>query len=365
LLSAIRDYLKPTEQEVANSIDSEFLTVFNRRIRDRIPRLKLNLDDNDYFRLRLSGQPQPPEPTKSSHRLVNDAFSEASKHIKNVVSGFNAKDQVNTLNRWVDFIETRASVILLRVPNAANAYRMFETLNDRGKRTSQSDLVKNYLFGHAGDRISEVQQKWACMRGALESMEDEDTTITFLRHSLTAIRGFVREADVYEVVQKHAKGEQPVITFSGQMEVLANDFVAIHNSDHERWNAYSGSTRRALDVLNLFDINPMRPLLLSIAHKFSIRETQKALEFCVSLGVRLMIASSTRTGTVEEGLAEAAHKIFNENITTGKELTTHLKHLTPTDGRFRVAFETATVSNRKLARYYIGNYLVDVLGKRA
>jgi hypothetical protein len=188
------------------------------------------------------------------------------------------------------------------------------------------------------------------MRGALESMEDEDTTITFLRHSLNAIRGFVREADVYEVVQKHAKGKQPVITFSGQMEVLANAFVAIHNSDHERWNAYSGSTRRALDVLNLFDINPMRPLLLSIAHKFSIRETQKALEFCVALGVRLMIASSTRTGTVEEGLAEAAHKIFNGNITTGKELIAHLKFLTPTDGRFRVAFETATVSNRKLAR---------------
>jgi hypothetical protein len=159
-----------------------------------------------------------------------------------------------------------------------------------------------------------------------------DTTITFLRHSLTAIRGFVREADVYEVVQKHAKGEQPVITFSGQMEVLANAFVAIHNSDHERWNA--------LDVLNLFDINPMRPLLLSISHKFSVKEAQKALELCVSLGVRLMIASSTRTGTVEEGLADASHKIFNDTITTGKELVANLKHLTPTDGRFRIAFET-------------------------
>ena len=353
LLSAIRDYLKPSEKEVAELIDTEFLTVFNRRLRDRVPRLKLNLDDNEYFRHRLSGLAPPQSTMKSSHKLINEAFIEAGKHIRSVVSGFDARDRVNVLNRWVDFIETRASVILLRVPNAANAYRMFETLNDRGKRTSQSDLVKNYLFGYAGDRIGEVQQRWAFMRGALKSMEDDDTTITFLRHALTSIRGFVREADVYEAVQKHAKGEQPVVTFSGQLETLANTFVAIHNADHERWNSYSNSTRRALDVLNLFDINPMRSLLLSIAQKFSPKEAQKALEFCLSLGVRLMIASSTRTGSVEEGLAEAAHKVFTDAITSNKELIAQLKAITPTDGRFRAAFEIATVTNRKLARYYI------------
>ena len=41
-------------------------------------------------------------------------------------------------------MQQRARVVLLQVPNDADAYRMFETLNDRGLRTSQSDLVKNY-----------------------------------------------------------------------------------------------------------------------------------------------------------------------------------------------------------------------------
>lgn len=56
---------------------------------------------------------------------------------------------------------------------------MFETLNDRGLKISQSDLVKNYLLGESGPRLGEAQEKWTLMRGALESLEEEDITVTF------------------------------------------------------------------------------------------------------------------------------------------------------------------------------------------
>ena len=74
--------------------------------------------------------------------------------------------------------------MLLKVPDDADAYKMFETLNDRGLRTSQADLVKNYLFGKSGERFAEVQSRWSFMRGALEALDEEDITINFLRHAL-------------------------------------------------------------------------------------------------------------------------------------------------------------------------------------
>jgi hypothetical protein len=58
----------------------------------------------------------------------------------------------------------------------------------------------------------------------------------------------------------------------------ANTFAAIHNSAHEKWNRYSDSTRRALEVLNLFDIKPLRPLMLALAQKFSDKEAEKAFQ---------------------------------------------------------------------------------------
>jgi Protein of unknown function (DUF1524) len=270
-----------------------------------------------------------------------------------IVAGYDEKDHGDILNRWISFMESRALGVLLRVPNDSDEYRMFETLNDRGLRTSQSDLVKNYLFGKSGERIGEVQQKWAFMRGALETIEEDDITITFLRHALTVINGFVRETQVYDTVQNIAKGPQLVVTFAGQLESLANGYVAIHNAEHEKWNKYTDATRKAIEVLNLFDIKPLRPLMLGIAHKLPDKEAEKAFQFCVSLGVRLMIASSTRTGSVEEGIADAAHKIFKDEIPTASALKSRLKDLTPTDGPFVAAFETATLSNRKLARYYL------------
>ena len=353
ILAGIRGYLKHTEPIIAESIENECLTVIDRRGRARIPRLKLNLDDNEFFRAMLAAEDPPPKPMRYSHDLIKDAFDESQKHIHKIVSEFDIKDHGDVLNRWLTFMESRALTVLLRVPNDADAYRMFETLNDRGLKSSQSDLVKNYLFGRSDERLPEVQQKWTFMRGALETIEEDDITVTFLRHALTVIYGFIREPQVYETVQEHAKGPQPVVTFMNRIELLANTYVAIFNADHERWNATSDSTRRTLEVLNLFNIQPMRPLVLATAHIMNRKDLEGAFQYYVSLCVRLMLASSTRTGSVEEGLAAAAHRIYTGEITNIRELKDFLVGITPTNEKFMNAFETATVSNHKLARYYL------------
>lgn len=353
MLSAIRDYLQTRDKMIAESIDSEFLTVIDRTSRARVPRLRLNLDDNEYFRARLTNSEPVPAITKPSHILLDAAFKEARNQVEKIVAGYDEKDHGDILNRWISFVESKALAVLLRVPNDVDAYRMFETLNDRGLRTSQSDLVKNYLFGRSSDRIGEVQQKWAFMRGALETIEDDDITITFLRHALTVINGFVRETQVYDTVQNVAKAPQPVVTFANQLETLAYAYAATYNSEHEKWNKYSDATRRAIEVLNFFDIKPLRPLMLAIAQAFSDKEAEKAFQFCVALSVRLMIAGSTRTGSVEEGIAATGNKIFSGKTTDTAKLKADLKALTPTDGVFASAFENASVSNRKLARYYL------------
>ena len=353
LLSAIRNHLQEIEQEMARSIETDFLYAFNRDTRDYVPKLRLNVDDNDYFIRRLVKPDQPLESTRPSHDLLAEAFSKAECQVEKIVAGLDPEDHGDALNRWVSYLEYQATVILLRVPNSSNAYRMFETLNDRGIKVSQSDLVKNYLFGEAGDRFDEVQQRWAYMRGALESMEDEDTTITFLRHSLTIMYEFVREADVYDLVASRVRGSLNAVRFSGQLETLANTLVATENPEHERWNQYGESTRGALEILNLFNISPMRPLSLAIAQKFTEKEAETAFAFCVGLSVRLMIGNRTRTGTVEQGLAIAAHKVYTGEIAAYKQLQLQLMNIIPTDGEFSAAFITATVTNRKLARYYL------------
>lgn len=258
----------------------------------------------------------------------------------------------DVLNGWVSFIEHRALAVLLRVPNDADAYKMFETLNDRGLRTSQADLIKNFLFSRSGTRVSEVQSRWSYMRGALESASDDsEITINFLRHALIVQHGYLREADVYDKVQEVVKSEQSAATFAATLETLATAYVAMFNPEHERWNTYPDAARRSIVVFNLFDIKPMRALIMAIATRMDEKQATLAFQFLISLGVRLIIASSTRTSSVEVPLANSARNVFEGTIETAKDLRAELASLTPTDAEFQAAFETAKVSNAKLARY--------------
>lgn len=357
LLAAMRDYLQEKDEGMlVEWINNEFLTGIDSRGRARIPKLKLNIDDNDLFKSIVTGEAEDgdlPEVVRPSHKRLMDAYTEAQKHVALLAAPLDEKDHGDLLERWVSFIQHNALVVLLRVPDDADAYKMFETLNDRGLRTSQADLVKNYLFGRSGERFQEVQTRWSYMRGALEALDEDDITINYLRHALVLQRGYLSAADVYDVVQDIAKAEQSTVTFARHLENLANPYVATFNPEHERWNDYPQAARSAIEVFNLLNIKPMQALLLAVAHRMDAREASESFSFLVSLGVRLLIATTIRSGSVETPLSLAARAVFDGEVTTTDELKDHLKGLTPRDGQFQEAFERARVSSAKLGRYYL------------
>ena len=362
LLSEIRNYLQPKETLIAESITNEFLTVIDRDKRARITKLSLNLDDNEFFRLSITDGTDGLV-DRASHQRIADAFKEARTQIKKIVGPYDVKDHGDILNRWLQFIEHAAQVILLTVPTDVNAYKMFETLNDRGLKTSQSDLVKNYLFGQSAERLPEAQQKWALLRGTLESLDEDDITVNFLRHALIAMRGYLTAPDVYETVQTKARGEQQSIAFLNALETLSTLYVAIFNPEHEKWNSYPDSMRRSIQTLNLFNIRPFRPLMLAVSAKFNKKEAAAAFQAFVIWGVRLIVASSTRSGSVEQPIAAAALGVFAGEIATATKLKAKLAGVIPTDEPFKRAVEAATVSKASLARYYLRSLEMTAKGE--
>jgi hypothetical protein len=364
-LAQVRNYLRPIEPLIADSIDG-FLSDIDRQRRERVAKLQMNLDDNEYFRTLLASEKPGdfPRPNRSSHFQIWDAFRKADLQIRRVLSGFDIKDHGDILNKWIWFVEHDAQVVLLKVPTEANAYKMFETLNDRGLRITQAHLVKSYLFGQSGEaRLHEAIQKWALIRGALESLEEEDITVTFLRHALIAIRGFLKQQEVYDAVQLQAKGAQLALAFLNILEGLSASYVAIFNPEAEKWNSYPDSLRRAIQTLNLLNIRPIRPLMLAVAAKFVPTEAVEVFRLLISSGVRLLIAGSTRSGSVEEPLANAAHEVFSGAITRSKEVRRILANVSPNDEQFRLGFEVATVSKTSLARYYLRSLEMTAKGE--
>jgi hypothetical protein len=367
LLAAIRDFFhRKKDEALMSSIENELLFKIIRAKRERASRLTLNVDDNEYFEKRILARPdevvRKTEPAVDSHRRIDKAAIIAFKHIKNVLAPHPETNHANVLNRWVDFLLETAQVIVLKVPDSVNAYVMFETLNDRGLKVSQADLVKNYLFGESDERLKEAQHYWAKMSGCLESADIEDATINFLRHVCSAYYGLTREREVFEVIKKRASGSQQSIEFLARLALLSSEYVAMLSPDSDKWNTYPTGVRDAIRTLNLLNISPIRPLMMAVTYRFSEKELQKAFNIFISWTVRFFIAGGGRSGAVEDAYAKTAVKIINEDIKTAQEIHAVISPLIASDDDFKEEFVRARVSKGLLARYYLNSLEMTLRG---
>lgn len=353
LILAIREVQSDLHQpsDVIQSINNDYLSSFDRKAGGPVPKLALNIDDNEYFHGMIAGG--IPEATRESHRRLLAAHKRAKAFVKGIAGGFSDADKSSALNDWLDFIEHGASVILVKTDDASKAFKMFETLNDRGLKTSQADLVKSYLFGEAGSRVAEAQARWSTMKDGLEEIADDDRAINFLRHALIATKRFVRADEIYDAVQKTVRGESNAASFLTSLESLSRAYVATFSPNADFWRDHSVTTVRALSVFNRFDLKPIRPLVLALAVSFTASEFDSAMRLLVSISVRLVLAGRTRSGTLEQTFANAALQVFEKRIATAAALRPALANVTIGDADFQGEFIGARVSNSGLARYYL------------
>ena len=369
LLAAIRDYFQSKRDDILVTSLEEFLFTIVRETREINPRLKLNVDDNEFFRKRILSRENTEERRsvtiqKRSHYLIEQAAKLAKEHVQAIISVHSEDNRTARLNLWVRYIENFANVILLTVADDLNAYVMFETLNDRGLRTSQSDLVKNFLFAKADDRINEAQQKWAIMMGSLESLEKDDpVSLTYLRHLIISLYGHTREREVFERIKQKITSKQQSIDFLETLAICASDYVAISNPMHAKWNQYNPNIREYIKALEPFQLEPMRPLMLAVTRRFPKTQVEKAFRHFIFWTVRFSIAGGWRTGATEEGIAKAAKEVSDGHINTVEQLAVILKDVLPEDVVFENRFAIATVSKNSLARYYLRALELKVAGK--
>ena len=230
---------------------------------------------------------------------------------------------------------------------------MFETLNDRGLKISQADLLKNHLLSFAGNRIREAQQKWSQMSGILESIGKEDITVTFLHHLLIIKHGPTKEREVFDRVKQLVNSQNRSLEFLEELADAANDYAALFNSDHKKWNEYGTSTRKNISTISRdLRVEQIRPLMFAVSRYFSVAEGKIAFRLLVFWSVRILVFG-VRGGLLDRNYSLRAQEITTGKIKTAKELFNAMADVIPNDAMFEDAFSIARVSHSYLARYYL------------
>lgn len=138
--------------------------------------LKIALDSLDagQFAEHAAGD----EPSFIENRLLADAFANVADWIRER----SAEQILETVYK----LTNQAIIIRLDVSDAKNAFKLFETINNRGLRLSSTDVIKNFMLGNAARfgaaELANAKQRWADLIRHLDGVGTE----TFFRQFLGA-----------------------------------------------------------------------------------------------------------------------------------------------------------------------------------
>ena len=356
LIAAMRDWFSAnSDSERATQLERDYLVDRDFRTQEARPRLRMNEIDNDFFFRRVLAAPDSPDrsvaPTKDSHLRIKAAAELAKRHIAAWVSTSNKPTE--RLIELKDYLDQYVQVIWVRVPDDANAFVIFETLNDRGLELAISDLLKNFLFRMVEDRLSEAQRDWVAMIATLEAVDSESIVIEFIRHLWSSTHGATRERDLYSAIKHATKSKQAALNLAKDLSGSAKIYAAIINTDHALWSHLGSTAKGHMTTMNLLGMVQIRPLLLAVLSSFTDKEIKNALRLMVSWGVRFLITGGLGGGTMEKYYSDSAREIRAGKIKTASRLAELLVGVVPSDREFEAAFAIARVSKASLARYYL------------
>ncbi len=375
LIAAIRDFfaLSLKDEREAQTITQQSLLSVARRGKE-IAHLTLSAADHNFFVARVLREPDNPEriaarpdPKKESHELIQEAAEAAASHVKVITRTLPADVQASTLQKWLDFLENGARVIWVEVQDQATAYRIFETMNDRGLKLSAADLVKNYLYSLLDEKdpsqSEQITLRWQSMAAVLESLGREDgDAVDYIRYFWITTHGQTRSADLFDKIKAEVNSENSALAWAELLSKRVDDYAAILTPTHDAWSTYHQEVRAQLDTLRYLGVSQIRPLLLSAFGKFSDKELQRLIKNAVNWSVRCLI-SGVPSGNLEGVYSRCAKAISDGAIKDVDQLMPELASLIPADDRFESAVRTAVVPTASLARYYLRKLQIVADGK--
>jgi len=346
--AAVRDIFK--EKNKDKKIQENYLSDYDRREDKEIPKLTLSNQDNDFYREYVVNRKTDFLPKTKSNESIRDSYLLFFDIFKE------KEYDEQTLLDLMDFLDAKLKVVIIIVSEETNAFTIFETLNDRGLVLAQIDLLKNYLYSKCSNAtiLTNVQQHWNKLSDKFD--DRKLSLIDYIRVFWMSNNGFVREKDnqIFKAI-KDRIGINEVPNFILQLLNESEFYIAIQDEKYKFWNDNNLSNcAKWIRLLNSLELTQYYPLLFSIIKNFENgTEKEKSIKLILSWMVRMLIVGSNKGGTIEQSYSKNAIKILKKEITTAKLLRDSIYNLVPDDNAFKSAFETATLSNEKLARFYL------------
>ncbi len=349
LMSAIRAWLAPMEKHSkdAHMIGDDFIGRSDFGESEILPKLSLNYYNDQVFQdFAVAGKPLSEArkvlkgyPRHNPNINLLNAIIHCHEWVESIAgSKGDTETAAKYLLNLVKYARDSVVVVRLVVPSEASAYRVFETLNDRGLDLTAMDLVKNHLFAraemHSKTWLADMEQRWAQMMQNLQNAKADD----FLKVFWTSQHGRIQTENLYSEIRKSSDNAKDAVNLAVDLLSASERYIALDNADDAAWASYPESVSESLQSLKTLGSKQMRPVVLAAMQKMEPREVERLLRLLETVLVRYQLIGGGRTGRLEISSAKLARAIFSGVVTTATQARESLSDVYPSDDEFKAAF---------------------------
>jgi uncharacterized protein with ParB-like and HNH nuclease domain len=265
-------------------------------------KLEMCLYSNSHLKLNpqnFGNQPTDATVFKAIIDNLNNAVNHYPKHLmvkaaetikKWVDKEFGTDDKDSQFENFAMFFLRKVNLVRILVNSESDAFKLFETLNDRGLPLSKADLIKNLLFQYSTQEQYEVLRRhW----NTVEENVGKRGNDSFLRAYWIAEHDFVRNSGLYDEFKKyfvdHSKANNSTsiaVNFLAEKLIPASEIFSNINTVEN--SGFLPNTRDILGRLVDSGAKTYVPLLMA-AHRYRNEHFERIAKVVESINVRCLL----------------------------------------------------------------------------
>lgn len=315
--------------------------------------LTLGVTDKLFFSETVQAiSPQKKEVKNLSQRNVKSAKRLLSEQLDDALKGSKAK-KLEALRELATIIKSDLIMACVPVSELREAFRIFETLNDRGLRLSVPDLLLNYLMGEAQeDQHEEIRDFWTEMVDEIGKYSLNN----FLRHMWVSEHGDEKR-DLFTVIKDEIENNQLTsLYYARRASAQCTRYMELVRGS----NKLGEAAVHVSTILNDLDTDKALPLLLSAYTHLNPADVRDVAKWLVIFIVRFAVISDLNPGVMEGilfSLAKDVHAFATKKKPpASSKIAAHVKKVlkdkSPNDQRIVGAISEVTLKETE-ARYII------------
>lgn len=377
LLIAFRDYF--LEQGLDDEVEELNDIIYTEE--GNTPRIKLNVYNQDFFSTKIMEEKNITEKIaalklnkniRKKNTSVRDCYillAEKILKFKDGNSGKN-KDLIKLYTHFLRFFTVVETIII----DLRKAYLIFESINHRGLKLNENDLVKNFLMmtinvdnkgssqQDINGEIIDADNIWQRIREKLEQIKV--TEDKFLRYYLMAFLEPTSKGEIYDTIKATYDDKEKVQDLLKKLEYRVQILASIKKPTLDDWNNDQDIVDDLVALDSLSD-GGMYPIILLAKEHFDMNKMKKLIMLTTKLFFRAKTVCNINYTEIEILVGRICEMIRVNPETPiddiQKEMTTWPKY--PAEPEFEVYFKKLEL-NPKKAKYVLTELHYELIGGR-